>query len=149
MSLHTEIKGQMIEAMKARDAVRLSVIRGLLSSFTNELIAKSRKSDELLTDEDALTLISRAVKQRKDSIEQFKKGGRADLAEAEKAELTILEAYLPAQMSSEEISAYVEKKIVTGFDKEKVGQFTGMIMKELRGKADGALIKEAIDRLLT
>lgn len=147
MSLQTDIKAQMIEAMKAKDAVRLSVIRGLMSSFTNELVAKGKKPDEALSDEDALTVISRAVKQRKDSIEQFEKGGRPELAEAEKAELTILQAYLPTQMTREEIFAYVEEKAKSGFDKEKANQFMGMVMKELKGKADGNIVKEAVASL--
>lgn len=137
----------MIEAMKAKDAVRLSVIRGLMSSFTNELVAKSRKPDEELGDEDVLAVISRAVKQRKDSIEQFEKGGRADLADAEKVELAILQAYLPAQMSREEIFAYVQEKAKSGFEKEKANQFIGTVMKELKGKADGNIVKEAVSSL--
>ena len=148
MSLHTDIKGQMIEAMKAKDAVRLSVIRGLLSSFTNEAVAKKRKPDEELSDEEALSVISRAVKQRKDSIEQFEKGSRPDLAEVEKTELSILEAYLPAQMSREEVFEYVKKKAeLEGFNKAKAGQFMGGIMKELKGRADGGIVKEIIDKL--
>lgn len=145
----------MVSAMKARDALRLSVIRGLLSSFTNELVAKKRKPDEELSDEEVLSVISRAVKQRKDSIEQFEKGNRADLAEIEKAELKILEAYLPAQMSSEEVLAYVKKRAVPGFDHttplvaSNKNQFMGMIMRELKGKADGMLVKEALDFLLS
>src|SRR4051812_22055906 len=111
MSLQTDIKSQMIEAMRAKDATRLSVIRGLMSAFTNELVAKGKKPDEALSDDDALAVISRAVKQRKDSIEQFKKGGRPELAESEKEELAILEKYLPAQMSAEEIEAYVRAKV--------------------------------------
>src|SRR3989338_7542392 len=148
MSLHQDIKGQMVLAMKARDTVRLGVIRGLLASFTNEAVAKKRKPDEELSDEDVLSVISRAVKQRKDSIEQFEKGGRTDLADAEKSELKILETYLPQQMSREEVLEYVKEKAAGGFDKEKAGQFMGMIMKELKGKADGALVKEAVDNLL-
>jgi uncharacterized protein len=149
MSLHTDLKAQMIEAMKAKDATRLSVIRGLLSSFTNELVATSRKPDEFLTDEEVLTVISRAVKQRKDSIEQFTKGGRADLAEVEQAELLILNSWLPAQMSEDEIRAFVVSKIASEQPtREKAGQFTGLIMKELKGKADGALVKQTVDNLL-
>ena len=153
MSLHQDIKAQMIEAMKAREAVRLSVIRGLLSSFTNEAIAKKRRPDEELSDEDVMSVISRAVKQRKDSIEQYEKGGRPELAADERAELTILETYLPTQMSHEEVFAYVKEKAAAGFDlstmleASKKGQFMGMIMKELKGKADGTLVKEAIDNL--
>ena len=149
MSLQTDIKSQMVLAMKARDALRLSVLRGLLSSFTNELVAKSRKPDEVLADEEVLVVIGRSVKQRKDSIEQFEKGGRTDLADAEKAELAVLQTYLPTQMSQEEVFAYVESKVAAEKpDKAKAGQFMGLIMKELKGKTDGALVKEAIDKIL-
>ncbi|OHA88964.1 MAG: hypothetical protein A3C70_00430 [Candidatus Zambryskibacteria bacterium RIFCSPHIGHO2_02_FULL_43_14] len=148
MSLHQDIREQMKEAMKARDAVRLNVIRGLLSSFTNEAIIKKRKPDEELSDDEALSVVVRAVKQRKDSIEQFEKGGRVDLAEVEKVELKILETYLPAQMSREEVVVYVREKLAvqsSALDKSKSGQFVGTIMKELKGKADGAVVKEVID----
>ncbi len=137
----------MIEAMKAKEALRLSVIRGLMTSFTNELVAKNRKPDEVLPDEEVMNVIFRAVKQRKDSIEQFEKGGRADLAASEKEELAILETYLPQQMTREEVFEYVKNKAAAGFDKEKAGQFMGMIMKELKGKADGTVVKEAVDSL--
>ena len=162
MSLHTDIKSQMIEAMKAKEAVKLSVIRGLLSSFTNEL---KKKPDEParhgfavgesggeLSDEDVLTVISRAVKQRKDSIEQFEKGGRNDLAESEKAELEILNTYLPTQMSREEIFEYVKKKLSDPTTPEATrsnkNQFIGFVMKELKSKADGMVVKEAVDSIL-
>ena len=150
MSLHTDIKAQMIEAMKAREATKLGVIRGLLSSFTNENVSKKRKPDEELSDEEVLSVIGRAVKQRKDSIEQYEKGGRADLAESEKVELAILETYLPAQMSREEISAYVKNKVESEKpEKDKKNQFMGMIMKELKGKADGMVVKEAVDSMFS
>lgn len=140
----------MIEAMKAKDATKLSVIRGLMSAFTNELVAKGRKPDEVLSDDEVLAVISRAVKQRKDSIEQFEKGGRPELAESEKAELAILQTYLPAQMSREEIEVYVNQKVaVEKPEKEKKNQFMGMIMKELKGKADGTMVKEALDKVLS
>lgn len=149
MSLHQNIKSQMIEAMKVRDAVRLSVIRGLLSSFTNEAIAKKRKPDEELSDEESLNVISRAVKQRKDSIEQFEKGSRTDLADIEKAELAILETYLPQQMSKEEIFEYVKKKLEElNMNKNQKNQFMGLVMKDLKGRADGSLVKEAVDTVL-
>ena len=146
MSLCQDIKTQMIEAMKAKDVTRLDVLRGLLSSFTNETMAKKRKPDEELSDEEALSVISKAIKQRKDSIEQFTKGGRMDLAESEEAELKILETYLPTQMSRDEVVAYVRQKISeVGADSAKKGQFMGSIMKELKGKADGVVVKEVID----
>lgn len=148
MSLHEDLRGQMVSAMKAKEALRLSVIRGLLSSFTNELVAKKKMPSDMLADEEALSVISRAIKQRKDSIEQFEKGGRADLAEAEKAELEILQTYLPAQMSREEIFTYVKEKAAAGVEKDKINQFMGMVMKELKGKADGTIVKEAVDSIV-
>ena len=148
MSLHSDIKAQMIDAMKAKDSVKLLVIRGLLSSFTNEAVAKKRKPDEMLSDEEVLAVISRAVKQRKDSIEQFEKGGRPELAADEKAEMVILETYLPTQMTREEISAHVKQKFESEKpDKEKKNQFMGLVMKELKGRADGMIVKEAINAL--
>lgn len=133
--------------MKARDQVRLNVLRGLLSAFTNEAVAKKRKPDEELSDDEALTVISRGVKQRKDSIEQFSKGGRSDLADSERAELKILENYLPKQMSREEILAFVtsRQKELNITDLTKKNQFLGTIMKELKGKTDGSLVKEIVD----
>ena len=136
----------MVEAMKAKDILRLNVIRGLLASFTNEAIAKRRKPDEELSDDEVLIVISRAVKQRKDSIEQFEKGGRKDLVEVEKSELVILETYLPVQMSRDEIIVYIQSKpLPQASEKNK---FLGVIMKELKGKADGSMVKEIINTIV-
>lgn len=145
--VHKQIKDQIKEAMLAKDAVRLQTLRGLLSAFTNELVAKKRKPQEMLEDDEALAVIARAVKQRKDSIEQFEKGGRADLAEDEKAELAILTTYLPAQMSKEEVMEVVlAKKAELGVtDKAMAGKLMGAIMKDLKGKADGDMVKAVID----
>src|SRR5882724_7039367 len=141
MSLHANIKGQIKEAMIAKDAVRLSVLRGLSAAFTNDLISKKKKSDEELSDEEILDIIRRQVKQRKDSIEQFKKGGRADLVESEASELAILETYLPAQMSKDEVVNFVKTKLaeIGDTDPAKKNQFMGMVMKDLKGKADGTI----------
>lgn len=149
--LHSNIKSQIKEAMLAKEAVRLSVVRGLVAAFTNELVAKGRKPTEELSDEETLAVIRRAVKQRKDSIEQFKAGGRNDLVEAESAELAILEKYLPKMMSREEIKKIAEvKKTELGIvDKSKMGQFMGALMKELKGKADGGDVKEVVEKLFS
>ena len=148
MSLHQEIKTEMVTAMKARDAVRLMVLRGLITGFINELVAKGMRPDGELSDEGVLSVISKAVKQRKDSIEQFDKGGRADLSTAEAEELKILETYLPAQMSKEEIEMYIKEKLsVSPLDPTQKGQFMGIIMKELKGKADGMVVKEVLDSI--
>ncbi|MEK7575223.1 MAG: GatB/YqeY domain-containing protein [Patescibacteria group bacterium] len=149
MSLHLKIRSEIKEAMLAKDQVRLLVVRGLVTACTNELVAKGKKPTEELADDDVLSLIRRAVKQRKDSIEQFTKGGRADLAESEHAELAILEKYLPTMMSQDEIKKVAEaKKAELGItDKAKLGQFVGMLMKELKGKADGADVKAVAESL--
>lgn len=163
MSLHQDIKGQMVVAMKAKDALRLNVIRGLLASFTNELKSKRRPDEPArttedvqsggeLSDEEILSVIGRAVKQRKDSIEQFEKGRRVDLAEVENRELAILETYLPAQMSRDEILAYVRSRqaeLNMMSDLTKKNQFIGMIMRELKGKTDGAVVREIIDSIFS
>lgn len=139
----------MTESMKARDAIRVSVLRGLISAFTNELVATGRKPTETLTNDEALAVIKRAARQRKDSIEQFTAGGRKDLADKEEQELKILEGYLPAQMGSEEIMkvARAKKEELGVTDKTKVGVLVGAVMKELKGKADGSDVKAVVDSL--
>lgn len=150
MSKQIELKEGIKEAMKAKDAVRLTVLRGLSAACTNELVAKGKKPTDELTDDEVMTVIARAAKQRKDSIEQFRAGGRADLAETEEAELKVIEAFLPAQMSREEIEAVAKAKMaelgVT--DKAGAGKLMGMLMKDLKGKADGNDVKAVVDNLL-
>ena len=132
--------------MKAKDPVRLAVMRALSAACTNELVAKQRGPDGVLTEEEVMGLISRSAKQHKDSIEQFRAGGREDLVASEQAELDILTSLLPAQMSREEIESLVKAKIAEqGVTAEQKNQFMGGLMKELKGRADGALVKEVVD----
>jgi len=149
MSLHEQIKNNIKESMKAGDKVRLEVMRGLVTAFTNELVSKSRTPQEILTDEDALAVITRLAKQRKDSIEQFTKGGRMDLVEEEKSQLVILEEFLPKLMEREEVLHFIEEKIkeMGAVDVSKKGMMMSTLMKELKGKADGAMVKEIVDLL--
>ena len=149
--LTQQIRDEMISAMKAKEEIRLRVLRGLLAAFTNELVARKKKPDDVLDDDGALSVIKRAVKQRLDSIEQFEKGGRNDLAEVEKEELSILSVYLPHMMSKEEILkvAEVKKQELGVEDKSKMGVFMGAVMAELKGKADGKDVKEVIDSLFS
>ena len=137
--------------MKARDEVKLMVIRGIMSACTNELVAQKKMPTDILSEEDVMTVIARAVKQRKDSIDQFRKGGREDLAVKEEAELVILEAFLPPQMSEAEVEEAVKAKMtdmgVT--DKSKQGVLMGSVMKDLKGKADGMVVRAVVERLLS
>jgi uncharacterized protein YqeY len=151
MAIHENLKKSIPDAMRAKDAVKLQTLRSLVTAMTNEVVAKKRKPDEFLTDEEAATVLKRAANQRKDSIEQFTKGGRPELAEPEKLELAIIESYLPSTMSREEITVVVKAKMaemgVTS--KAEAGKFTGAVMKELKGKADGGDVKAVVDSLLS
>jgi uncharacterized protein YqeY len=142
-----DLKEELKNAMRAKDAVKLAVIRGIMTAVTNDLVQKERGPDGVISDDEMLTIIMRAAKQRKDSIQQFTDGGRPELAESEKAELVILETMLPAQMSRDEIVAAATAKAtemgVT--DKTKANMLMGNLMKDLKGKADGTLVKEVID----
>lgn len=149
MSLHQTIRDQIKESMKAGDKVRLEVMRGLVTAFTNELVAQKRTPQDVLTDEEALFVISRLSKQRKDSIEQFTKGGRMDLVEEETKQLAILSEYLPEMMGREDIEEIAKnKKDELGLsDPSKKGLLMSSLMKELKGKADGVTVKEVVDQL--
>src|SRR3989344_5478017 len=112
MTLHEQIKSEIKETMKEKNQVKLDVVRGLISAFTNEAVSKKYKPDQLLSDEEVIAVCRRVAKQRQDSINQFKAGGRTDLADNEKGELIYLEKYLPQMMSREEIKKIAEAKKV-------------------------------------
>lgn len=149
MTLQQTIKSQIKEAMMAKDTVRLSVVRGLSSAVTNDLVTKGKMPTDELSDEDVLAVIRRQVKQRKDAIEQFTAGGRPELAESEQIELVILEQYLPAMMPEGEVKAIVlAKQTEMGItDKKDSGKLMAEVMKDLKGKADGTIVKNAVDAL--
>lgn len=149
MTLHEQIKENIKKSMKSGDKVRLEVMRGLVTAFTNELVATKRTPQDLLTDEEAIKVITRASKQRKDSIEQFTKGDRMDLVDIETDQLHILEEFLPKLMEVGEVEEFVKGKIgeLPNKDVSKKGMFMASIMKDLKGKADGALVKEVVDKL--
>ena len=137
--------------MKSRDQLRVDTLRGALSSFTNELVAKGRKPTEELTDDEAIVVLKRLAKQRKDSAEQFEKGGRAELAAKEKTELSIIESYLPATATREEIEkvARTKKEELGVTEASGIGKLTGAVMKEFAGRADGNDVKAVLASLFT
>lgn len=140
------IRADMTESMKAREAERLSTLRMLQAAIKNEQIEVGRE----LTDEEALVLIRRAVKQRLDSIDQFTKGNRSELAEKESRELEILKAYLPPELSDQELESGLREIVAaTGATSKKD---LGKVMKEasarFKGRADGKKIQEIVSRLL-
>lgn len=151
MSIQSQIKEQIKEAMKAKDQVRLTTLRGLSSAFTNESVAKGNTPQDELPDDDALAVIKREAKRRKDSIQQYTEGGRPELAEDEQAELDVLDEFLPEMMSLDQIRPIVaaKKEELGVADKSGMGQLIGAVMKELQGKADGSDVKTAVEEVLT
>lgn len=147
--LHEQIKNGIKEAMLAKDSVKLETFRAMLAGFTNELVSKNRKPSEMLADEEALAVITRLSKQRKDSIEQFKKGNREDLVKVEEEQLAVLETFLPKLMDKAEVEKIVKlkKEELRVSDVKEKGKLMSAIMKELKGKADGTSVKEVVDAL--
>ena len=148
--LSQQIRSDMTAAMKARDSIRVDTLRGALAAFVNELVAKGRKPTEELADNDALTVLKRLAKQRKEAAEVYTKGGRAELAKKELSELKIIESYLPQMASREDIEkvARAKKEELGVTDASGAGKLTGVVMKELQGSADGNLVKEVVASLL-
>ena len=140
----------MIAAMKAKDQVRLDTLRGCLAAFTNELVAKGKKPSEELSDDEAITVLKRLGKQRTDAVEQYTKGGRAELAEKEATEKKIIEEFLPQMASREEIEKVARTKMqeMGTVDAAGIGKLTGVIMKEFAGRADGNEVKAVITSLI-
>ena len=147
--MQNNIKEKIKEAMKSRDEVALNVYRGISSAFTNELVSKGKTPQDTLTDEECISVIRRLGKQRKDSVEQFEKGGRPELAESEKKELAVIETLLPKMMSIEDIKkvAIAKKTELDVTDKSKAGILMGAVMKELKGQADGGDVKNVVESL--
>ena len=149
MSLHEDIKASLKIALKAKDDVKLRTVRGMLTAFTNEMVATGRTPQDMLKDEEVLGVIKRLAKQRKESIVQYEAANRFELAAPEKEELVVLESYLPQMMSQDEIRPIAEaKKAELGIDdKSKLGMLVGAVMKQLAGKADGGDVKAVVESL--
>jgi uncharacterized protein YqeY len=147
MSLQARISQELKAAMLARDADRLSTLRLLKSALGYVQI--ERKTDEL-PDADVVALIQKEVKKRRDSIEQFEKGGRAELAAKEKAEITVLENFLPEAMSPEELESLVKSVIqeLGAATKKDMGPVIKAVQAKAAGRADGKTISGLVGKLL-
>ncbi len=145
MSIKEKISADLKDAMRARDQLRLDTLRSVLSAFTYKKDALGRE----LTEQDELDVLSKLVKQRADSIEQFGKAGRQELVEKESKEKEIITAYLPAQLSEAEVREKI-KAIVAGLEPGQANQ--GAVMKaampQLKGLADGNLVKKIVGEVL-
>ncbi|MGZ5440935.1 MAG: GatB/YqeY domain-containing protein [Thermoanaerobaculia bacterium] len=145
-ALTEKIRADLTAAMKAQEKDRLSTIRMLQSAIKNEQINAGHE----LSDEEAMAVIRKAVKQRQDSIEQYTNAGRTELAEKERAEMDLLKTYLPAELSTEELESGLREIIAaTGAQSKKD---LGKVMKDAsaryKGRADGKKIQEIVSRLL-
>ena len=147
--IQKEVQAEIVVAMKARDSVRTETLRGLTAAFTNELVATKRKPTDELSDEEARAVIRREVKKRKEAALAFRSGGREESAQKEEAERALLEAYLPAMMSTEEIETVARaKKAELGItEKKDSGRLMGAVMKETAGTANSEDVKAVVDAL--
>ncbi|MGB9637365.1 MAG: GatB/YqeY domain-containing protein [Microgenomates group bacterium] len=144
--LKQEIEQQIKDALKSGDQVRLSTLRFLLAAIQNEEIAKKRE----LSDEEIVTVVQRQIKQHRESIEAFSKGGRSDLASKEEDELTILSTFVPQQLSPEELRKIVQEVVATftESDKKNFGKVMGAVMGKVKGRAEGNIVSEIVKEII-
>ena len=145
--IYEKINSELKEALKAKDEKKSGVLRMIISQIRNkEIEKKGAGSDPVLTEEEVLDLVKKEAKKRKEAIVLYEQGNRADLADVEKAELVIIQTYLPAEMSREDI-----EKIVLEIKNSGVGEFNVLIkeaMAKLKGQADGKLVSEVVKSVL-
>jgi uncharacterized protein YqeY len=149
MTIIERVDSDLKEAMRAKDATRLGVLRMLKSALKYAAIAKSGAEGEL-NDAEAAQVIRKQAKQRQDSIESFEKGGRAELAEKEKEELSILNAYLPQQMNADELAKIVGESIaeVGATSKAQMGAVMKALQAKIAGRADGKMLSTEVQKQL-
>ena len=147
MNLKEKINADLLAAMKAKEEVKLGALRMLKASIMKFEVSGDKKVEA--TDENVLQIIGKEVKQRKDSIEAYKKGAREDLAAKEEAEMKILQTYLPAQMSEEELKTLISRTISqTGAIVKDFGKVMGTVMAQAKGKADGHTVTRLVKEML-
>jgi len=148
MSLLERLNNDMKQAMKNKEKEKLSVIRMVKAAMQNEAI-KLGKSQ--LSEDEELTVLSRELKQRKDSLQEFENAGRIDLADKLKNEIKVLELYMPKQLSEEELLQVIRETIaeVGASSKADMGKVMGAIMPKVKGKADGSLVNKLVQQQLS
>lgn len=160
--LKDDLQKELNEALKAGDQLRRSVLSLLLTAIKNRELAKRQQLSKTITDitelekqsqvtdDEVLEVVASETKKRKEAIEQFKVGGREDLAQKEKSEMDILAAYLPEQASEEEVRAEVQKTIadLNAQGPKDMGKVIGAVMAKLKGKAEGGMVSKIVKELL-
>ncbi len=147
MTLEERVDADLKEALKAKDAIRVSTLRMVKAAIKNLAIEKRA---EKMEDKDVIGIISKQIKQHHDSIEQFAKGNRQDLVDKEKAELAILESYLPKQLSAEELKVIVKSTIekVGAKGRADMGKVMKAAIEEAKGSADGKMLSQMVSEEL-
>ncbi|KGP73153.1 GatB/YqeY domain-containing protein [Pontibacillus yanchengensis] len=148
MSLLERLNQDMKQALKSKDKEKLSVIRMVKASLQNEAL-KLGKGD--LSEEEELTVLSRELKQRKDSLQEFKDAGREDLAEKQVREIEIIESYMPSQLSEDELDEIVKETIseLGATSKKDMGKVMSAVMPKVKGKADGSQVNQLVQKHLS
>ncbi|MGF1493638.1 MAG: GatB/YqeY domain-containing protein [Microcoleaceae cyanobacterium] len=151
MSLKDRVTEDIKAAMKAKDKVRLETVRSIKKVIIEKESTVRGEGQEALTPEQEMEALMQQAKQRRDSIDQYQKAGREDLAEKEATELAIIEEYLPKQLSDEEIAAVVDEIIAeSGASSPKdMGKVMGPVMQKLKGQADGKKVQEIVKAKLS
>ena len=149
MTLQEKIDSDLKEAMRAKEAERLSVLRMVKSAMMNAVIEKHGAGGKL-TDSDAIVVLRKQVKQRQDSVAGFEKGGRPQLAEKERREIGILSGYLPQPLTAEEVASIVQIAIAESgaSSKAQMGQVMKIVNEKAAGRADGRTLSEAVQKAL-
>jgi uncharacterized protein len=147
MDINIKLNEEMVTATKAKDKIRLSAIRMLKTALHNKEINLMRP----LNESEVLQVLSSMIKQRKDSIEQFAKGGRSDLVEKEEAELKVIQEFMPAQMSEDEVDSLIKKAIeeAGAVSVKEMGKVMKILMPKLTGTADGKMVGEKVKAFLS
>ncbi|HLR72182.1 MAG TPA: GatB/YqeY domain-containing protein [Pseudogracilibacillus sp.] len=147
MSLINRLNDDMKQAMRVKDKEKLSVIRMVKASLQNEAI---HLGVDTLEDDDELTILSRELKQRNDSLIEFKQAGRDDLVEKIEKEIEILQIYMPEQLTEDEIEAIIIQAIkdTNATSKKEFGKVMGTVMPKVKGKADGKIVQKLVQKHL-
>lgn len=151
MSLKDQISEEIKVAMKAKDKVRLETVRSIKKVILEKESTLRAQGQESLTESQELEVLTQLAKQRRDSVEQYRKAGREDLVEQESQELAILEEYLPKQLSDQEVGAIIDEVIATvgATSAKDMGKVMGAVMQQLKGRADGQKIQAIVKEKLT
>ena len=145
MTILEQIDQDLLQALKSKNQDALSTLRLIMAALKNERIKKMQD----LTDEDTIRILKSEIKKRREAINDYTQGNRPDLAEKEQKEIPLIEKYLPAQMGEDELKTKIKAILQDMTDKDNAGKVMGKVMAELKGQADGALVKKIVEEVIS